>query len=127
MREIETEKDVEELVHSFYSLLRKDEMVSHFFNDVIEIDWDVHMPRICDFWKNILLDLPVYQGNAMIKHIELDRISKIENRHIDRWMELWKSSIDTYFSGSNADLAKERAHQIVELMKFKINGNSQFI
>ena len=123
-KDITNESDVEQLVYGFYTLLRKDDEVGHFFNEVIEIDWDHHMPRICNFWSSILLGTNTYKDNAMKKHLELSQISKIEDHHVDRWMYLWVRSIDERFEGSIAEMAKDRASQIGELMKFKLKGSS---
>ena len=60
----------------------------------------------------------------MMKHIELDRISRLEDGHVDRWMKLWKETVDENFEGDVATNAKERAHQIAELMKYKLKGDS---
>lgn len=118
--QIQSRDDVVLLVDSFYKKVLKDEIISHFFNEVAKINWNHHMPIMYNFWESVLLDNPVYKGNPMTKHIALDQQSKIEDIHFDRWETLWHETLDELFSGEKVDLAKRRASDMKALMKFKI-------
>ena len=99
--EITTQDDVNHLVSQFYSKVLKDELLSPHFAG---IDLEHHLPRIAAFWALILIDQEGYKGNVFDKHAHL----KIDNRHFDRWVELFSQTVDEYFTGEKAELAKQR-------------------
>lgn len=98
-------------------------MIGTFFTTVVTLDLTLHLPRIIDFWAGILLDSQNYQGNPMIKHIELSKKKKLEKKHFDRWLSIWSATIDELFCGTIADQAKEKAAQIATLMLYKIDND----
>ena len=100
--EIKTQDDVNHLVRNFYTKVLKDELLSPHFAG---IDLEHHLPRIAAFWALILIDQEGYKGNVFDKHAHL----KIDNRHFDRWVELFSQTVDEYFIGEKAELAKQRA------------------
>ena len=120
LRDIDTREDIETLVDSFYQKALKDDSISHFFTEVVVLDWSVHIPLICDFWETVLLGKVVYKGNPMVKHLELHQLSPLNEQHFDRWLYLWKQSIVNRYKGPVADEAYNRAYQIAQLMKYKI-------
>lgn len=120
MKLIETRKDIQFLVDTFYQKVRKDPIIQHFFNDVTNINWEAHMPTMYDFWESLLLDNPVYKGNPMTKHIAMDAKSRMEPQHFDRWIELFHETLDDLFTGEKVTLAKARSSDIRRLMQFKV-------
>ena len=46
--------DIELLVHRFYDKVRTDDLLEPIFNDVANVDWSEHLPRLCDFWQTVL-------------------------------------------------------------------------
>ncbi len=105
--------EVEELVHTFYSTVRKDELIGPIFNRAIT-DWGSHLKLLCDFWETNLLFVARYKGNPIKAHLELDNKEQnsLDTVHFDRWIELWIETVDGSFKGRNAELAKQRAHKI---------------
>ena len=118
--DLNTASDVRLLVESFYAEVRKDDLISHFFNDVVEIDWGLHLPRICQFWESILFGTASYKGNPMIKHLNLNTKVELTAEHFERWILLWEKHVNLQFEGENAELAKQRARSLKDLMLFKI-------
>jgi hemoglobin len=76
-----------------------------------------------DFWETILLDNPVYKSNAMEKHFEINKLIPLKKKHFDAWLSLFNETLDEYFTGPVADLAKKRASAIASLMLMKMEGN----
>lgn len=111
---------VEQLVGSFYEQAMEDEHIGSFFTEAIPLDLEDHLPRIIRFWTSILLDTNDYRGNPMIKHIMLHQKMSISESHMNRWLSLWKATVDKSHEGPVADLAKSRAEQIGLLMLRKI-------
>jgi hemoglobin len=119
-KDIQDRKDIETLIHAFYDKVRKDELIGYIFNDVAKVNWEHHTPVICDFWENILFQSNVYRGNPMATHMNLHALSPLAKPHFDRWKKLFTETIDEYFEGKNAELAKQRAISIATMMQIKI-------
>ena len=114
---IDSEDDVRGLVKRFYERATKDEVIGHFFAD---LDLPAHLPKITSFWCMVLLGDPTYQGSPIAAHMMLDRRIRMEQRHFDRWLALWESTVDEMFSGDKADEAKQRARTIASVMLHKV-------
>jgi hemoglobin len=107
-RPLATVADVDLLVRRFYQAVIPDPVLGPIFHR-FGVDWSVHIPKLVDFWAGRLLELPGYVGNAVGAHQPvLDRcgFGQVE---IDRWLELWRETVDELFVGDVAELAKARA------------------
>ncbi len=112
-KDIETRADIEQLMRTFYDTLLKDPLMSpHFANT----DFNHHMPRIVSFWAFILLDEPMQVGNVFDAHRHLD----IDDRHFDRWISTFCSTVDAHFEGKLADKAKYNAEVIGHTFQSKM-------
>ena len=123
-KDIENRKDVEVLIDSFYEKVRRDETLGYIFNDVAKVDWQHHTPIICDFWENILFQSNVYRSNPMPTHIRLNDLTPLRKNHFDRWVHLFTETVNDYFEGEKAELAKQRAMSIASIMQIKILESS---
>ncbi|MBL7757238.1 MAG: group III truncated hemoglobin [Chitinophagaceae bacterium] len=120
LRDIESRADIEHLIDFFYSQVKTDPLLSYIFNDVAQVDWEEHTPVIVDFWETILLDNPVYRKNAMEVHYILHQKTTFKAEHFERWLLLFRTSVQLLFSGPRADLAIKRAEGIAGLMQHKM-------
>ena len=120
-REIKTRDDVSLLVRSFYEKVRKDEHLGPIFNARIE-DWEEHLEKLTDFWETNLLFVRNYKGNPVKVHQEVDQttVGGIENIHFGYWLNLWLNTIDEYFIGDMAQIAKNRARNMASHIFMKI-------
>ena len=81
--DITTFADVSTLIDTFYSAVRPDPVIGHFF---VDLDWDTHIPRIASFWNMVLLGDRSYQGDPMTAHIHLHRRIPMSAAHFERWL-----------------------------------------
>lgn len=116
MGDIATEADVQRLVERFYTALRADDVVGHFFAG---IDLEHHLPRIRAFWEMVLLDKPGYGTNVTEVHLKLAQRIPMKAEHFDRWLTLWKCNVDELFAGPKAEEAKLRALSIAAVLRVK--------
>lgn len=123
--DIQSRSDIEQLITRFYGKVTKDEVIGFIFNEVMQVNWEKHLPVMYDFWEFILLDKPVYQRNAMDVHFEVNKKVKLEAAHFDRWMEIFTGTVDELFSGKTAELAKKRARSVADLMLLKMSKGGQ--
>lgn len=112
---IATRADIETLVNSFYDKVKKDELIGPIFNDVAKVDWEEHLPKLYNFWEDLLLGSDNYSGRPFLPHIPLG----LQIDHFGRWLELFFKTVDEHFIGLKADEAKARALRIAK--NFTIN------
>ncbi len=112
-KEIESREDVSLLVNTFYSKVRKDELLGSIFNRIIT-DWPTHLELLTDFWETNLFFKRKYFGNPMHTHIEVDKKvhGTINELHFGTWINMWHETIDELFEGETANIAKNRARNM---------------
>ncbi len=120
MKDIENQQDLQDLVNRFYQKVVQDELISFFFTDIAKVDWDLHLPKMYLFWETLLFGNVAYKGNPMAVHFPINRISAMEKKHFDRWIQLWTQTVDENFEGETASQAKSKARNIAQLMAYKM-------
>ena len=118
--DIQSRTDIELLLNTFYEKVKKDDTIGFIFNDIAKVNWEHHIPVICDFWETLLLGASSYTKNAMQVHYTLNRIVPLEEKHFQRWLQLFSETVDNLFSGDIATQAKSKARSIASLMQFKM-------
>lgn len=119
-KDIKNRKDIELLVDKFYDKLKKDDLISPFFTDVIQINWEKHLPIMYDFWENVLFFTGKYEGNPMAKHQALHEKSRFTMEHFQRWQSLFAKTVKENFAGANAKLIVKKALNIGTVMQVKL-------
>jgi hemoglobin len=120
LRDIETREDLQFIVRSFYDKLLVDEEVKHFFEHIHPDDLPHHLERVVDFWFQILFGGDGYSGNPMKPHFILHKKHPFERRHFDRWLELFRESVEKNFKGNNAEEIISRSVTIARVMELKL-------
>lgn len=113
MKEIETEQDIELLVHSFYDKVRADKILFPVFDEIIQDNWPAHLEKMVRFWSTLLLYTRNYDGDPLTKHIPLP----LTYVHFERWLGLFGETVDAHYIGIIAENAKKRANSIAKIMK----------
>jgi len=125
--DISKREDIIDLIGLFYTKVKKDEVIGYFFTDVIPFNWETHIPIMISFWDTVLLGAKTYQGNPMIKHLNINKIEALKQEHFTRWRLLWDETIKEHFEGPVANEAMRRAAIMEELMLYKIDqSNSSY-
>ena len=114
---IETREDIKVLVDGFYDKVRKDPLIGPIFNETAKVDWDEHLPKLYNFWSDLLLGEDSYRGRPFPPHIPLN----LQLTHFERWLSLFVLTVDEHFIGLKAEEAKARAVRIAR--NFMINLN----
>ena len=71
-----------------------------------------HLPVIASFWETILLGHQTYAGGAFRVHADLHRQVPLRAGHFERWLLLWRTTVDELFVGERAELAKAHALRV---------------
>ena len=119
-RDIKDRADIQQLVDTFYTKVRADETIGYLFNDVARVNWEQHLPRMYDFWENILFQTGGFKGNPMTAHVQLHQQSPLTAEHFARWQQLFLGTVDELFEGDMAELIKQRARSIATMMQIKV-------
>jgi hemoglobin len=122
MEDITTRTQVEFLVDRFYEEIVRDNLIGFFFTDIAKIDLSKHLPKMYNFWESILLGNPVYEGNPMRVHFPLNEVAALEERHFNRWLQVWEKTVHDHFEGPTAETAVTRALNIARIMSYKMTN-----
>ncbi len=114
---LESREDVQLMVDSFYDKVRKDGLIGPIFNDVAKVDWSEHLPKLYNFWSDLLLGEDTYRGRPFPPHMHLN----LKPAHFEQWLRLFVETVDEHFIGMKAEEAKTRAFRIAR--NFMINLN----
>jgi hemoglobin len=115
--DIATEGHIKILVDSFYHKVNADALLSLIFNEVAQVDWQKHLPLLYQFWNTLLFRTNTYQGRPWPKHALLP----VKAGHFDRWVSLFKETVDEHFSGPKAAEAKNIAASIADTFQNRLH------
>lgn len=104
--------DCEQLVRAFYERALTDPIIGFIFTDVARLDLEAHLPVISSFWETILLGAQSYGGGAFAPHVRLHAQVGLRPGHFQRWLLLWRTTVDELFAGPRAELAKAHAERV---------------
>jgi hemoglobin len=107
--------DVKLLVNTFYGKVQNDDLIGPIFNSVIK-DWQPHLEKMYTFWQTVLLHEHTYYGSPFPPHAKLP----VSADHFERWLSLWRSTVDSFFEGEKADDAKQRGQAMADMFMAKI-------
>lgn len=121
-KDIRNDQDVKLLVHVFYGKVQDDERLGYIFNDFAGVDWDEHLPKMVDFWSNLLFQTGRYKGRPFRQHLPLP----IEKQDFLRWFGLFETTVDELFEGEKANHAKEMAGKIAASFSLRMEMDGKF-
>jgi len=107
---ISSREQVIKIVDSFYAKVRKDELIGPIFTEQAKVDWDEHLPKLYNFWEDLLSGSDNYHGRPFPPHLKFNL--KIET--FERWLKLFVETIDENYTGLKADEMKARAIRIAQ-------------
>jgi len=118
--DIKNREDIFLLVSTFYSKVRKDEVLGPFFGRIE--DWNEHLERLTTFWESSLFLQTKYYGNPLKAHAKADaeNSNTISELHFGIWLNLWFRTIEELFEGEIAENAKRRARKMGTFLYLKI-------
>lgn len=121
-RDLSNDKDIRQLVHAFYDKVQQDERLGYIFNEAADVDWDTHLPKMVDFWSNLIFQTGRYRGRPFRQHMPLP----IKRGDFERWFGLWTETVNELFEGENAEHAKEMAGKIASSFSIRLEMDGKF-
>lgn len=122
--DIETREDCERLVRAFYGRALRDPVIGWIFVDIARLDLEAHLPVIASFWETMLLGARSYGGGAFAAHARLHARVPLGSGHFERWLVLWRATVDEHFAGDRAELAKAHAQRVARAFHGRLDGAS---
>ncbi len=122
LSDIETRADCERLVRAFYARALEDPIIGWIFVDVAKLDLEAHVPVIASFWETMLLGGQSYSGGAFRPHADLHARIGLRSGHFERWLMLWRTTVDELFAGERAELAKAHATRVAGAFQRRLDG-----
>lgn len=119
--DLEGRAEIERLVNAFYERVRVDDLLGFIFDDVAETDWSTHLPKMYAFWETVLFRRGGYTGNPLAAHAKLVPLTAMGRPQFDRWLELFRSTVDDLFAGEHAEHIKNCAADMANVIHSKIN------
>jgi hemoglobin len=120
-QDIQSEADIDQLVGQFYGRVRQDTLLGPIFDDVAQVDWAHHIPRLTGFWSTVLLGSEQYKSNPVLPHLALGHKTSLHSIHFERWLSLFSQTVDDLFTGEQAEQAKMRAQSIAIVLQSKLH------
>ncbi len=105
---LENRAQLDALLNRFYERVRRDPLIGPVFNEVAKVNWEEHLPKIGDFWEQLLFEGQAYKGRPFPPHIPL----QLEAAHFERWLSLFFLTVDEAHEGFKAEELKKRAYNI---------------
>lgn len=114
-RDLDTPEEIAELVRRFYADVTMDDLLGPVFNDVAQVDWSEHLPKLTAFWCRALLGTQGYGGNPFKAHAEVHARHPFTAAHFERWLDLFHETLALGWVGPNADRAAALARQVARV------------
>ncbi len=103
------------LVDTFYSRVQADESLGPIFAEHIG-NWDLHLPKMKDFWASVIMGAGRYTGRPMPAHIKLR--NEVNAEHFSQWLALFRKTLeDTAGSPEIVEFFMTRADRIAQSLQ----------
>lgn len=112
-----TKAHIEKLVIHFYQKIQVDKMLGPIFNEVAHVNWDEHIPLLCQFWNSIMLKTNEYHGNAYQKHVTFKKLIPIQEEYFGHWLNLFQTEAINHLPKQAAEEIIDKATLIAESLK----------
>lgn len=120
--DITTRSDVHDLVVGFYREVVFDDLLGPVFEEVAEVDWSAHIPKLIDYWCRVLLGQPGYDGFILGPHRQVHEREAFRLELFDRWYLLFVEAVDDEWSGPVAERAKAHAARMAATLSRRLLG-----
>lgn len=113
--------DIVRLVNAFYAKVRADEPLGHVFDGVAKVNWEMHLPKLYDFWDTVLFRAGTFRGNPIAAHMKLVDQADLGWPMFERWLGLFRGTVDELFTGENACHIIRCAEDMARVIHSKIH------
>lgn len=120
-KELAGRDEIVQLVDAFYGKIRGDSMLGPIFDEIAQVDWEAHLPKMYAFWQTVLFRDGGFRGDPIGKHARLVPLTEMGREQFDHWLALFYATVDELFVGENAEHIKRCAEDMANVIHSKIN------
>ncbi len=107
---------IEAMVRQFYGTVLKDDILAPIFikalgDDLNNGKWYEHLNTLYKFWDLMMTGQRGYNGDPFPPHAFLGPLTR---EHFERWLELFKATVDELFIPEIANKFYEKADKLAE-------------
>jgi len=122
LTDITGREDLMKLVDAFYGKVRADKTLGHIFDEVARVHWETHLPKLYDFWDTVLFRAGTFRGNPLAAHASLLDRADMSWPVFQRWLELFRETVNELFQGENAGHILRCAEDMARVIHSKIHA-----
>jgi hemoglobin len=122
IRDLDTRAEIHDLVVTFYREIVFDDLLGPVFDEVAEVDWAAHIPKLIDYWCRVLLGQPGYDGYILGAHHDVHERQAFAGELFDRWYTLFVLAVDGGWQGPVAEKAKAHAARMASVLAHRLVG-----
>lgn len=123
-RDLDSPEEIAEMVRRFYADVAQDHLLGPMFNDVAQVDWSEHLPKLTAFWCRALLGQQGYAGNPFRAHALVHQQEPFTDAHFEQWLSLFHDTVELGWVGPNADRALALAHNVARVHHDQLVGRT---
>lgn len=120
--DLDSPEEIAEMVRRFYADVTQDDLLGPMFNDIAQVDWSEHLPKLTAFWCRALLGQSGYSGNPFRAHAVVHRQRPFTPAHFERWLSLFHETLALGWTGPRADHALELADNVARVHSQQLLG-----
>ena len=121
--DLDTADEIFEMVTRQYADVVQDDLLQPYFTfGPGFIDWQGHIGAVADYWCHVLLYAPSYEIDAIEIHRHLHDRDPFTPELFDRWLEIFRDTVDSGWTGPLATSAKKRATGMTWVMAHRFLG-----
>lgn len=121
LHDLTSRVDIIRLVDAFYDRIRRDEKLGPIFNDIAQVNWETHLPKMYDFWDTVLFRAGTFRGNPLAAHAKLVPVADMGKASFDHWLELFTATVHDLFHGAIAAVIIRSAEDMANVIYSKIH------
>lgn len=121
-QDLDSPEQIAEMVRRFYADVAMDDLLGPMFNDVAQVDWSEHLPKLTAFWCRALLGIDGYVGNPFRAHADAHGQRAFTTAHFQRWLDLFHETLELGWIGPNVDRASKLAHDVARVHHDQLVG-----
>lgn len=119
--DIQGRDDLVEIVDAFYGRIREDDILGFIFDEIAQVHWDTHLPKMYNFWDTVMFRSGMYRGNPLAAHARLVPLTEMGRDQFDQWLRLFLQTVDDLYAGENAEHIKACALDMANVIHARIN------
>ena len=121
--DISNRNDVMVLMKEFYFRILQDKTLGKYFSETVK-NWDYHLERFVDYWEGQIFFRDTYKGSPLRgelhKQVDQAHGNSFEKEHFTQWTNIFHETVDEYYQGEKAELAKDLAVNVARNIHMKM-------